>query len=105
MFVVLCRQHAAASDLLDLFFGKPREELGLDDDWLLGQQSLTQHLVVAGLNDVDNWRLLLMFLEMDASVLRDERPHLVQVDGRPEFTVLVDVEVPHSDLPTTTCGK
>ncbi len=44
---LLCREHRDATDCLDLALGRLAEELGLDNDGLLGQQTLAQHLEVA----------------------------------------------------------
>ncbi len=46
--------HTCAADGLDLLLGDAGEKLRLDNDGLLGQQALAQHLVVA-LMDERTW--------------------------------------------------
>ena len=93
-----CRQHTAPTDPLNLLLRQTGEKFRLDDDGLLGQQGLAQHLVVAGLDDVDDWGILLVLGEVFAGVLRCQRPYLVQIGGQPSPAVLVEVEIAHTDF-------
>merc|ERR1712244_25600 len=82
--------------------GRLAEELGLDDDRLLGQVALAQHLVVPSPDDVDDGRLVCDLLVLLARLVRDERPQGVHVDGGAEELVLRLVEVPHANLSKVT---
>ena len=96
----LSGENASSANLLDLLLGDLREEPGLDDDGLLGQVALAQDLEVACSGDVDDGGLLLVVGVLGASLLGDQGPQLVQVDGGTVMAHLVgvNVEVPHTDL-------
>jgi len=51
-------EDAGTSGFLDLLLCASREQPSFDDDWLLGQDSLTQDLEVTGAVTVDDWNLL-----------------------------------------------
>jgi hypothetical protein len=98
------RSTASTTHSLDLLLGELGEVLGLNNDGLLGQSALAQHLEETLLGDVDDGHgvggsglgVLL------ASLVAHEGPQDVQVDdGAVEFVHLL-VEVPHTDLTEVT---
>lgn len=54
------------------------------------------------MNNVHNGHLLWILLSLEALLFANQSPHLVQVDGRAEFVVAVQVEVTHTDLAKVT---
>merc|ERR1719494_43592 len=101
----LCGQDASSSGLLDFLLCRPREEPGLDDDGLLGEDALAENLEEAGAAAVDDGHLLALGLGGRLLVgLRHQGPQLVQVDGgaMADQLVGVNVEVPHTDLAEIT---
>merc|ERR1719454_2732751 len=95
-------QHTGAPDGLDALLCGLGEELGFDDDGLLGQVALAQHLVVTGADDVDDRGLVGDLLVLLPRLVGHERPEAVHVDGRAEELVLRLVEVPHAHLAKVT---
>merc|ERR1719382_1499575 len=97
---LLSSEDASTSDSLDLLLSDPAEEPGLDNHWLLGKDTLAKHLAIASTGYINNWSLVLHPSIFQASLLRDKRPELVQVDSRlVEVGVVgVHVEVPHTNL-------
>ncbi len=93
-------EDASAADGLDLLLGLTRKEPRLDDDGLLGKAALAQHLEESGAGDVDDGRLFRVLLVLNPRLLADQRPQLVDVNGRTVLIRLVgvNVEVPHADL-------
>jgi len=87
-----------SSDLLDLLLGELGDELGPDDDRLLWQVSLAQHLEVSKLGDVNDGRLAGSLGGGEPGLLSQKSPQLVQVDDRAVVVVLLLVEVAHTDL-------
>ena len=96
----LSGQNASTANLLDLLFGNLGEEPGLDDNGLLGQVALAQNLEVTSSGDVNDGSLLLVVGVLGASLLGDQGPQLIDIDGGAELVHLVgvNVEVPHADL-------
>ena len=74
-----------------------REELGADDDRLLGETALTKNLEVARVSDIDH-RDGGALLPVLTDILRDESPELVQIDARAEELRVDKVEVAHAVL-------
>jgi len=72
----------------------------LDYHWLLGKNTLAQHLAKASPGDVNNGGLILHPSILEPSLFRDEGPEFVQVDsGLVEVRVVgMNVEVPHANL-------
>merc|ERR1719222_175532 len=97
---LLSSEDASTTDSLDLLLRDPAEEPGLDNHWLLGKNTLAEHLAEASPRDVDNRGLTLHAGILEPSLLRDEGPEFVQVDsGLVEVGVVgVHVEVPHANL-------
>jgi len=97
---LLSCEDAGSTNFLDLLLGDTREESCLDDDWLLGQNTFTQHLEDSSSGTVDDWSLVCLVLVLESGLLGHEGPQLVQVDGGlVEVGVVgVDVEVPHANL-------
>ena len=93
----LCSEDACTTSLSDLLLSTLGEELGLDNDGLLGESALAEDLEVTGLGDVDHrdGRALLPLL---ADVLGDEGPDSVDVDSGAVVEIVVEVEVPHAVL-------
>ena len=96
-FLILCGEDASTTSLSDLLLGAFGEELGLDNDGLLGKSALAEDLEVTGLGDVDH-RDRCALLPLLADVLRDEGPDSVDVDSGAVVEVIVEVEVPHAVL-------
>jgi len=71
------------------------EELGLDDNGLVGEAAAAEDLEVAGFCNVDDWDLLSVCLIMSSCLCRHERPKLVNVYCRAEVLVPLQVIVPH----------
>merc|ERR1719382_1830077 len=97
---LLCSEDASTPDSLDLLLSDPAEEPGLDNHWLLRKDTLAKHLAIASTGYINNWGLVLHPSILQASLLRDKRPELVQVYSRlVEVGVVgVHVEVPHTNL-------
>ena len=74
-----------------------REELGADDNGLLGETALAENLEVAGVSDIDH-RDGAALLPVLADILRNESPELVQVDARAVVLRVKEVEVTHAVL-------
>ena len=98
---LLSSQNASTSNRLNLFLCDSGEEPGLDDDRLLREHSLAQNLEDSSPGAVDDRGLVLDGGVLGPSLLRDQRPQLVEVDGGTAVVgdVGVDVEVPHTNLP------
>merc|ERR1740129_145633 len=97
---LLSCQDTRSTHGLDLLLSAAREETGLHNNRLLGQNSLAEDLVNTSSGAIDNWSLLGLGGVLSPGLLGDKRPQLVQVDaGLVEVGVVgVDVEVPHSNL-------
>merc|ERR1712037_1032708 len=93
-------EDASSTNSLDLLLGDAGEKAGLDNDRLLGEDTLAQNLVEAGSGTVDDGSLSCLSGVLGPCLLRHQRPQLVQVDaGLVQVGVVgVDVEVPHSNL-------
>merc|ERR1712112_678642 len=74
-------ENASSSHRLDFLLGLSREEASLDNDWLLGQLALAQHLSKARSGDINDWCLAASLLVLEPGLLRHEAPQLVKVDG------------------------
>jgi len=74
-----------------------REELGADNDRLVGELTLAENLEVAGLSDVDH-RDGAAFLPVLTDILGDKSPQLIDVDSRAEVLRVEEVEVTHAVL-------
>ena len=96
-FLILCGEDASTTSLSDLLLGAFGEELGLDNDGLLGESALAEDLEVTGLGDVDH-RDRCALLPLLADVLRDEGPDSVDVNGGAVVEIVVEVEVSHAVL-------
>ena len=59
---------------MDSSLGGLAEELGSDDDWLVGESALAQDLEEAGLRDVNNWHFVLVVGVLGPGCLADEAP-------------------------------
>ena len=96
-FFNLCGEDASTTSLSDLLLSTLGEELGLDDDGLVGESALAEDLEVTGLGDIDHrdGRALLPLL---ADVLGDEGPDSVDVDSGAVVEIVVEVEVSHAVL-------
>merc|ERR1719343_1881621 len=90
---LLGREDASSTDGLDFLLGDTGEEAGLDNHWLLGENTLAQNLVITGSGAVDDGSLGCLSGVLGSGLFRHEGPQLVQVG-----VVGVDVEVPHSNL-------
>jgi hypothetical protein len=97
-------ENADATGGLDLLLGLLAEEASLDDDRLVGEFALGEHLVDAVRGAVDHWSLALADKRL-SDFLADERPEAVNVDGGAEVLVLLEVEVSHTDLTEVTRMK
>jgi hypothetical protein len=54
--------------------------------------------VIPSADDIDDGSLVLHIGILLSSLLRDERPDLIQIDSRRVVLILSDVEVAHADL-------
>merc|ERR1712134_18471 len=99
----LSNSNTGAPDGLDLLLGALAEELSLDDDWLVRETPLTEHLEVTRLGHVNHWNLSLgldlLLLVLGAGLLGHEGPEAVKVDHGAEVLVVGLVEVAHANLP------
>ena len=93
-----CNKHASTTSFLDSLFSGLREELGLDDDWDLGKNSLSENLEVARLGHVDDWYLILILGCVESGLLRNKGPKLVSVHCWGELVVSHQMEDSHSTL-------
>ena len=93
----LCSEDACTASLSNLLLCTLCEELGLDNDGLLGKSALAEDLEVTGLGDIDH-RDGCALLPLLADVLGDEGPDSVDVDSGAVVEVVVEVEVPHAVL-------
>ncbi|GMS98588.1 hypothetical protein PENTCL1PPCAC_20763, partial [Pristionchus entomophagus] len=94
----LCNQETSSSGRLDLLFSQMAEELGLDDNGLLGKESLAENLQISIGDAVDNGSLVGDLLVLRAVVIRDERPDLVDVDRGAMLAISTEMVVPHTNL-------
>jgi len=74
MNAYLCSQNASTTDSLNSSFSGLTEELGLDDNGLVGKSALAQNLEEASLGDVDNGSLILNSGVLLSGFFRNERP-------------------------------
>merc|ERR1719503_101007 len=84
--------------LLDSLLSGGGEELGLNDDRDLGQVAFAKNLEEAGFGDVNDESGILLASGLFARFLRNERPKLLNVDGRAEVPVALEVELAHTTL-------
>jgi hypothetical protein len=89
----------------DFLLGKLRDEAGLDDEREVRETALAEDLAVAEGEGVDDGDELAGLLR-EVGLLRggDERPQLIDVDGRAVVRVARQVEVAHTDLTEVTVG-
>jgi hypothetical protein len=92
----LGNEHDGAAGGLDLLLGDLGDELRLDDDRLVGQQTLAEHLEVAELRDVENRGLVSAGLSHLLGGYH--RPEPLHVHRRAVEPVAELVEVTHTDL-------
>jgi hypothetical protein len=84
---------------LDLFFGALAKELGLDDERLLGQVSLAEHLEVAGLSHIDDGHLVRLGSKRSLAILlRDQRPQGIYINHRAMILIAQQMIVAHANL-------
>jgi hypothetical protein len=86
---------------LDLLLSTTRDELGADNDGLLGQATLGKNLVETVLKGIDDSDLLGV-LVLVADFLTNQGPDLVKVDNGTVELVVGLVEVSHTDLTEVT---
>jgi len=98
----LCDKNARATDRFYFLFRRTTEELRLDDHGLVRQMALAQHFVVTRSDDVNDGRNIRLSLVLDARLLRDQRPQLVEVQRRAPVLLLSHVKVTHTDLAKVT---
>ena len=91
-------KNASTTCFLDSLFSGLREELGLDDDWNLGEYSLSEYLEEARLGHINDWHLILILGSVDSGLLRNEGPKLVSVHSGGELVVSHQMEDSHSTL-------
>merc|ERR1712130_315907 len=98
--ILLSSQNASASDSLDLLFCSSGEESGLDNDWLLGENTLAQNLVKSCSGTVNDRSLCRLTSILSSGLLRHQGPQFVKIDsGLVKVGVVgMHVEVPHSNL-------
>jgi hypothetical protein len=92
----------ASSCLLDLDLSNTTEELGLDNDGLLGKKALAQDFVVTSLHNINDGSFVLDLGVVRPRLFTDKRPDLIDVDRRLEELVLLHVEMPHTDFTKVT---
>merc|ERR1719282_772464 len=78
---LLSSQDASSSNCLDFLLGSAREEPGLDNNWLLGQNTFTQNLVKSSSRTVNNWSLIGLSSILGSCLFRNKRPQFVKVDA------------------------
>lgn len=93
----LCSENTGTTDSTDLLLRALREELGADNDGLLREVALAEHLEEAGVGDVDH-RDGAALLPVLADVLGDQRPQTVQVHRRHVVALVQEVELAHAVL-------
>jgi len=95
-------QDAGTTDSADGGLGVLGEELGLDDDRLVGELTGTEDLEETLLGHVDDGGLGGVLGVLKSVVLGDEGPDLVDVEGLAVEAILQLVEVSHTDLTEIT---
>ena len=90
-------EDTGTTDSTDLLLRTLREELGADNNGLLREVALAEHLEEAGVGDVDH-RDGAALLPVLADVLGDQRPQTVQVHRRHVVAVVQEVELAHAVL-------
>ena len=90
-------EDTGTTDSTDLLLRTLREELGADNNGLLREVALAEHLEEAGVGDVDH-RDGAALLPVLADVLGDQRPQTVQVHRRHVVAVVEEVELAHAVL-------
>merc|ERR1719335_564179 len=99
------REHAHATDGVDLLLSFLGEEAGLDDARDLRHGALAQHLELARLGAVDHRHLVALVLRVElVGVLREQRPELLDVHLADllDVAVLAPAVVAHTDLTKKT---
>merc|ERR1719480_322419 len=79
---LLGTEDASSTDSLDLLLGDAGEKAGLDNDGLLGENTLTQNLVETGSGAVNDGGLGGLSGVLSPCLLRHQGPKLVKVDAR-----------------------
>merc|ERR1711976_587793 len=74
-------EDTCSANCLDFLLGYAAEELGLDNDWLLGEVALSQHLVHSSPVAVNDGGLVGPVLVGGAGLLRHQGPQGVHVGG------------------------
>ena len=90
-------EDTGTTDRTDLLLRTLREELGADNNGLLREVALAEHLEEAGVRDVDHGDRAAL-LPVLAHVLGDQRPQTVQVHRRHVVAVVQEVELAHAVL-------
>ena len=90
----------SSSDLADLLLNSLRDILGLEDEWVLWEGSVSEDLEVSVLGDVDDWDRGSGWASpgSEADGGWDQRPDLVEGDGWAVIVVLQQVVLSHSEL-------
>ena len=99
----LSRSDADTTDSADLLLSKLGEELCLDDDGLVGDNTVTENLVDTSLDAVNDRDLTISAgSSVGLGLLRNEGPDLINVDGRAVELLHGLVEVTHTNLTEVT---
>lgn len=85
-------QNAGSSNSFNLPLGDLTEKLGLDDDGLAGQESLSEDLEVSSLGDIDDGDSVLVVSIELPGLLSEEGPDLIDIDGGEVQSVALEVE-------------
>merc|ERR1711976_541916 len=104
---LLGREDASSTDGLDFLLGDTGEEAGLDNHWLLGENTLAQNLVITGSGAVDDGSLGCLSGVLGSGLFRHEGPQLVQVNSVMVLTTSVSATsgvLPVLSDPSMTVG-
>ena len=87
-----CSQDTCSSNSSDLLLGDFTEKLGLDDNCLGGQESLSENLEVSSLGDINDGNSILIGSMELSGLFSDEGPNLIDVNWGEMLSVSLEVE-------------
>lgn len=93
-----CSQDTCSSNSSDLLLGDFTEKLGLDDNWLGGEEAFSENLEVSSLGDINDGNSILIGSMELSGLFSDEGPNLIDVNWGEMLSVSLEVEDPDTLL-------
>lgn len=85
-------QNTGSSNSFNLLLGDLTEKLGLDNDGLDGEESLSEDLEVSSLGDINDGDSVLAFSIELSGLLSEEGPDPIDIDGGEVESVALEVK-------------